>query len=675
MEFSQFERMFQAHVSDVLKDQSHLFVVGIDKDAIWNAYLDSFPAGTNEIFRQRREYDCGHCRHFIKEMGAVVVVKDNRIVTMWDFIPGEQFAPVVQALAEMVRAAVIQDVFVTKIAIHGTVSNKELTGDTITTWNHFHVNLPKVFVSNSPKSVPELTGGYRDTKNVFKRSLDELTPNSVQTVLDLIAENSLYKGEEWKPALSEFARLQSEYQALSDSLKDNFCWSKSVSIGGAVGRIRGHSIGTLLIDISAGMPIDEAVRRYEVIVAPTNYKRPKAIFTQHMIEEAKDKLTDMGLLDSLGRRHSVISDIAINNVLWANRNAVKRMGGLDVFEEMKQAVAVDPKKFEGVSGINIADFMRDIMPTATSIEALFENRHQSSLMSLIAPMVAGSPSLFKWDNSFSWAYAGNIADSMKERVKAAGGKIDGVSRFSIQWSTDEYNPNDYDAHCVEPNQNRIYYPNQRRVHPSSGVLDVDITNPVKGKVAVENITHTDIRKIQEGITEYYVHCYNHRGGTSGFDAEIELDGQIHEFSYHKNIAQGEFVLVAKVEYTKKGGFKIVESLPSTTSTRTAWALNTNQFHPVSVMMFSPNYWDGQGVGNRHYFFMLPECKNEETPNGFYNEFLKEDFMPQKHFFEALGAKMKVAPSDNQLSGLGFSSTKRESLIVRVNNSKMYKIIF
>ena len=62
MEFKDFRNMISDHFKTMTKDVDRLFEVGVDKDEMWNTYLDSFPTGTNEIFRKRREYDCSCCR-------------------------------------------------------------------------------------------------------------------------------------------------------------------------------------------------------------------------------------------------------------------------------------------------------------------------------------------------------------------------------------------------------------------------------------------------------------------------------------------------------------------------------------------------------------------------------------------------------------------------------------
>jgi hypothetical protein len=82
-------------------------------------------------------------------------------------------------------------------------------------------------------------------------------------------------------------------------------------------------------------------------------------------------------------------------------------------------------------------------------------------------------------------------------------------------------------------------------------------------------------------------------------------------------------------------------------------------------MYSPNYSDDNEVGNRHYFFILKGCVNDQPTRGIYNEFLRSDLQPHRKVFEVLGDRTKCEPSADQLSGLGFSSTVRSSVVAKV----------
>ena len=669
MEFKQFNKLLQKNVARITKNVDNLYVVDLDKDVLWNTYLDSFPPGTNEIFRERREFDCSCCRQFIKNFGSVVTIENGVVHSIWDFkTKDSKFQPVINALSALVKSKPIKNVFVTKDKKFGTLVSREFVDNKVIEWDHFFVKIKKDFIYKGYDTIDTVLGQKRDTRNVLERSLTEISKDAIDTVLDLISQNSLYKGREWQNALEQLKSIQKKYNKAND--KNTFCWDASVKVGPAIGRIKNHSIGVLLQDITSGMDLDVAVRRYESIVAPNNYKRPKAIFSKKMVKNAQKLLEKEGLIDSLGRRYAVIEDITINNILYANRDAVSKIKPDSVFDELK-AESVKKKKLGKVEEISIDKFVSDVLPSATDIELLLENKHCGNLVSLIAPQNKDSKTLFKWNNNFSWAYNGNITDSMKEKVKSAGGKVDGVLRFSIQWNTEGDNNNDFDAHCKEPCGNVIYY-GRKINHSTGGNLDIDIINPrdipSNDKTAVENITWPSIDKMKDGVYTFLVHNYTHRGGTSGFQAEIEFDGKIFSFLYNKDIKNNEKVEVAKVRL-KDGKFEMIKSLPSLEQSKTVWNLKTNEFHPVSVCMYSPNYWDEQkGIGNRHYFFMLKKCVNDGTPNGFFNEFLKEEMMKHKKVFEALGSKMKVDSSDNQLSGVGFSDTKRNSVTLRVKGT-------
>lgn len=688
--FKDFVKAIQKNLQQMSKNSSRLFTVNVDTEELYNLYLDSFPAGTNEIYRERREYDCSCCRHFIRDVGNVVSIKNGELHTIWGINPvsDDKYNVVAAALDAYVKQKAVLGVFLKKEKRIGTPENREMlpTGK-INKYEHFFVDLPEICIFKEcyGHTLEGDLSQFRDVRNVFKRSLDEISKEAVDTVLELIAQNSLYKGAEWKKQLTEFKNYQKEYGKLTDKQKELWIWEKSISAGAVIGKIRNHSIGTLLVNISEGMDLDLAVRKYEQIVAPVNYKRPKAIFTKKMLEDAKKTITELGYMDSLQRRFATLDDITVNNILFSNKDAAKRItGAMDLFDEMEQDVAIDPKRFSKVEEISAEDFIKNVLPVAKELEVYLENKHIQNMVSLIAPEVADAKTMFKWNNGMSWAYTGNITDSdIKENVKAAGGSVTGVVRFSIQWNDGNGKDNsDLDAHCLEPQGGDHIYFSHKISRYTGGELDIDITDPIyqcksNGGVAVENITYPSKERMKPGTYKFYVNQYSFRN-SQGFKAEVEVNGEIHSYEYNTPVRGN--VDVAEVILDQSGNFKVVDKLPGNCATisKDVWGIKTLQFTPVSVVCYSPNYWDEQkGIGHQHLFFMLKDCINPEEPNGYYNEFLKPELEQHRRVFETLGAKAHVKDVDDQLSGVGFSLTKRNDLIIKVKGAteRVLKIKF
>lgn len=149
---------------------------------------------------------------------------------------------------------------------------------------------------------------------------------------------------------------------------------------------------------------------------------------------------------------------------------------------------------------------------------------------------------------------------IKNNVRELGGDVDGVLRFSIQWNDiGDWDKNDLDAHCIEPTNNEIMY-NNKVNKTTGGNLDIDITNPIQGKPACENITWPDINKMASGSYKFFVHQYSYNEGHSGFRAEIEFENQIYSYDYRKTLPNKSNVDVAYVTL-QNGRFTIRHCLP------------------------------------------------------------------------------------------------------------------
>lgn len=661
LQFSVFQRAITQRLAAMRS--SSLFLARIDREELWKIYLASFPAGSNPIFRKRTEHDCSCCRHFIKTVGGLVIVVDGRTESLWDHLDLEKGHPyriVAEALGAYVRACDIENVFLHRESTVGQKMNYQEMEGGVLTFEHFHVTLPTACVHGEGRDT--VLGDHRTTKEVFLRGLLEITHDALDTVVDLIKQNSLYRGEEHQANVETFRTLKQQFDAVPASEQSLFCWSRLTLVPHAVSRIRNTVIGTLLCDISGGNDLEGAVKSFEQKVAPTNYKRPTALVTKAMIDKARSELEQLGVIPSLERRFATAHDVAIGNVLFADRSTSPHQTG-DILSSVYPTKPIDANTFARIEEVPIEKFLIDIVPNIHTIEILLENRHAPNLMSLVAPVHADAPLLFKWPNGFSWSYVGDVADSIKERVKQAGGNVTGDLRCSLSW----FNHDDLDLHMVEPGREEIYYGHKRSL---AGELDVDMNAGCGAtRVPVENISYETTRNMTDGVYSLYVHQFSRRETLDvGFAVEIEFDGTIHAMHYREPVTQDKTIEVAKIRYEKKGGFTIVESLPSVSVARTVWGVQTQHFKKVTLAMLSPNHWNGQQVGNKHYLFMLDGCRHEGQARGFYNEFLRGDLDRHRKVMELVGSKVRTNESDYQLSGLGFSSTQRNQFVCKVSGS-------
>lgn len=680
--FPAFAKMVAASFQDRIK-AADVFVVDLDGDEVYARYLAAFPMGTNPVFKKNTEHDCSCCKQFIRRAGCIITI-DGGVRTVWDRAAGrapEPYREVATQLRDMVLAAGVRDVY--RVGANetsfGAAQTRSLDPETqrAVTWEHFYTEeIPRGLRVASPD---EVRGNYRTTVQVFERGLVELTPDAVETVLSLVNANNLYRGEEHRSALILFQKMQRQFLSRVDARERNiFVWANA---GSPAARFRNTVIGTLVQDLSEGQDVDRAVHSFEAKVAPQNYKRTTAVITPGMVKKAMGTIEALGLETALERRFAVIGDVSVNDVKWID-GAVRPLmkGGIgDVLMQHAASANKSATKDEArAEEIDLDDFVTNVLPTSTSVEVLFKNALVGNLMSLTAPCHPEPQQLFRWSNDFAWSYGGGVADSIKERVKKAGGKVDGaVLRVSLSW----FNYDDLDLHVHEPPgrgvqaaAQHIFFHNKRGW--TGGTLDVDM-NVGRGttREPVENVVWA--AKPPDGPYRVVVNNYTQRETSNpGFVVEVESEGRLSHYSYNKVVRNGQDVAVVTL-HVKSGVVERVEvgdpAVTASNISQEKWGLKTEQYVKVNAVMLSPNYWGDNAVGNKHTFFVLEGAKNDEPTRGFYNEFLHPRLEPHRKVFEVIADKTKCQPTDGQLSGLGFSSTKKETFVVRVQQGKRQRV--
>ena len=298
------------------------------------------------------------------------------------------------------------------------------------------------------------------------------------------------------------------------------------------------------------------------------------------------------------------------------------------------------------------------------------------MVTLTTSVNKDSKPIFKWPNNYSWTYNGNLAGKsmIREEVKKAGGVVDAPFRFSIMWNEDGRDRVDLDAHCKEPGGYEIDFTNRGRISPCGGTLDVDMIRPQKN--GVENIY---FKSFKDGKYRFFIQNFD-GGDHKNCKAEIYINGETFTYFVDHKIGHKQNVDIATVTIKNGELFDIEHSryqVGENATTEEIYGLETNKFHKVNLVCLSPNHWDG-AVGNKHYFFMIEDCKNPAREiRGFHNENLIPDLLKHRKVMEVLANTKMVKIENNQLSGLGFNATVRDEVVVRLkgSHSRVVKVQF
>jgi hypothetical protein len=244
------------------------------------------------------------------------------------------------------------------------------------------------------------------------------------------------------------------------------------------------------------------------------------------------------------------------------------------------------------------------------------------------------------------------------------GNINALLRVSLSW----FNTDDLDLHCKTPDGRHIYF------GAKAGVLDVDMNagyNLVRNPV--ENLA---FNSLQDGVYEVWVNQFTRRETTDvGFAVEVEFGGQVHQFSHEKAVPSRADAPCFRLHVAGGRLTKIESALPGGAVSQEKWGVKTQTLVPAQLVCYSPNYWGADKVGSKHLIFALQGCKNPGQARGIFNEYLRSDLDPHRKVFEVLANKTKVAHSDEQVSGVGFTAARGDSVTVLVDGKRAYALQF
>jgi hypothetical protein len=307
---------------------------------------------------------------------------------MWSHVPEGFYAAPIRAMRDRVESAKVTGVFVSDEKRYGTPK----TG----TWKHFAVYPTKHLIHTSRKDSPYQVMAERleDFKNM-RRALGEFSLDVVGMAVSLLESETLYRTEK---VIGPMAWLRDviigQSSTKNRAIKDNLLWRAIASAPAGYTHPRTCMAGSLLEDISAGLPLDDVKKKFAAKMNPLQYQRPQAAPAAGAIVQAEKLVEKLGIAPSLKRRFATRNELL---TIWSPP-ALKEAENPSVFGHLKPkgADALKTMQSNTAATITFDKFKRTALPGAETVHLLLPPN--GNFGAFVSAVDMEAPPIIQWDS-------------------------------------------------------------------------------------------------------------------------------------------------------------------------------------------------------------------------------------------------------------------------------------
>lgn len=398
------------------------------EDTIVEVYLSSFPDA-----KSRQHHTCSACRHFLQRYGGLAHIHPTTGLISSAFWSLEDaptaYQNCVGGLMQLVKQSKITGVFLSKHPLLGTPE----TG----VWRHFALKNPRPYAGLAKEAHEVVAEKLQDVSQV-SRALSEFDADTLNRVVEFLELDTLLRGEKVLGPAKWLRDLQTASRAVRGDARKNVIMRAVAVAPSGFCHPRSSMIGTLLDDLTNGLPFDDASRKFAAKMHPLLYQRPQAAPSSGQIDAAEKLVERLGIADSLKRRFARVDEIP--EMLWMPIQA-EAPSSEGVFGHLRREHANQPLESQSSLTVSWKKFSDTVLPLAQRID--IEVPSHGNFHGMLTAAVVEAPPILQWDtleqrNPFSWyVYTGGSACS-RWGLQTGWTSLDGITLKPSMWFGDKY---------------------------------------------------------------------------------------------------------------------------------------------------------------------------------------------------------------------------------------------